>query len=74
MTTYAIITNGIVENIISWSGNTSFPLNENQDIKRADNARIGEPWDDSMIDLPVDEVLTLISDADQPTTTGTQTL
>jgi hypothetical protein len=70
MSNYALIKDGIVENVILWDGETQFPLEYGYELRAADAARIGEAWDDSMITLPPEPII----DPVQPTTTGTQTL
>lgn len=66
MNTYALIRNGIVENILVWDGLTVFPLETGCELKRADYACINEPWADSMIEAP-------IINTDQPIVDGAQT-
>lgn len=72
MSNYALIKDGIVENVILWDGETQFPLESGYELRAAEAARIGEAWDDSMITMPPEPEP--IIDPVQPATTGTQTL
>jgi len=45
MDNYAVVKNGVVENMIIWDGQTTFSVEGSELIKATDNARIGGSWD-----------------------------
>lgn len=59
MKTYAMVKNGIVENIIVWDGESNLPVEQMVVIERAEAAIIGEPWSAAMIASPTIEENTI---------------
>ena len=45
MHNYAVVKNGVVENLIAWDGKTEFSLPDSELIEATDDSRIGGSWD-----------------------------
>ena len=58
MANYAVVKNGVVENIVIWDGITEFSVEDSELIEATANARIGGSWDGSVftfVDPPAPE-------------------
>ena len=45
MTNYAVVKNGVVENIVVWDGQTAFSIEGSEIVEATDDTRIGGSWD-----------------------------
>ena len=45
MSNYAVVKNGLVENMIVWDGQTAFSVPDSELIEATSDARIGGSWD-----------------------------
>ena len=45
MANYAVVKNGVVENIVLWDGVTEFSVPDSELVEATDSARIGGNWD-----------------------------
>jgi hypothetical protein len=45
MANYAVVKDGVVENMIVWDGQTAFSVEGSEIVEATDNARIGGSWD-----------------------------
>jgi len=45
MANYAVVKNGVVENMLVWDGQTALSIEGSELIEATDNARIGGSWD-----------------------------
>ena len=52
MAHYAVVRDGIVENIIIWDGHGESPVSDANVIEATVDARIGGSWDGSVFTLP----------------------
>tara|TARA_B100000949_G_scaffold209434_1_gene201807 strand:- start:300 stop:578 length:279 start_codon:yes stop_codon:yes gene_type:complete len=57
MANYAVVRNGVVENIVVWDGVTEFSVADSELIEVTDNTRIGGTYDGSFhyVEPPVPE-------------------
>ncbi len=58
MTDYAVVKNGVVENMIIWNGHGEPPVSDAELIEATADARIGGSWDGSVftfVDPPAPE-------------------
>ena len=54
MANYAVVKNGVVENMVIWDGVTEFSVADSELIEATDNARIGGTYDGTFhfVELP----------------------
>ncbi len=52
MANYAVVKNGVVENMIVWDGVTPFSVPDSELIEATADAHIGGSWDGSVFTLP----------------------
>ena len=45
MANYAVVKNGVVENVVVWDGQTAFSVEGSELVEATDNARIGGTYD-----------------------------
>jgi len=57
MANYAVVKNGVVENVVVWDGQTAFSVEGSELVEATDNARIGGTYDGAFhyVEPPIPE-------------------